>query len=275
MMMMLKCQKSANRLIGLLLIEMWCFSYNSRTNNTINVQLLAGFCGPGFPEHGPYNHWIPVHYTLEIKCETVPPWKRCFLFQLSPKNLYPAHLASLPFICQPFVLSSSVCVYACTLGSMCVRMCVLTLLSAACWGTTLRPFAAWAPRWLIEHSVMSPPFHWGPSQSAQARLLNRCPHRHHSPILDESSFRGLKGLFQRLAERWRALLPLIQHQATGLFTFFQPHWLILRACDSAPCGLLIKSCQVPCIYDAAIGIHILCAGFKARLQLLQSKPMQA
>lgn len=68
---------------------------------------------------------------------------------------------------------------------MCVRTCVLTLLSTACRETTLRPFAARAPRWLIEHSVMSPPFHWGLSQSAQARLLNRLPHRHHSPILDE------------------------------------------------------------------------------------------
>lgn len=43
--------------------------------------------------------------------ETVPPWKRCFLLHLSSKNLYPAHLTSLPFICQPFVLSSSVCVW--------------------------------------------------------------------------------------------------------------------------------------------------------------------
>lgn len=68
--------------------------------------------------------------------------------------------------------------------------------------------------------------HWGPSQSAQARLLNcRRPHRHHSPILTESSFRGPEGPFQRLTER--ALLQLIRHQATGLFTFSQPEWLNL------------------------------------------------
>ena len=66
---------------------------------------------------------------------------------------------------------------------------------------------------------------WGPSQSAQARLLNCRPHRHHSPILTESSFRGPRGLFPRLTER--ALLQLIQHRATGLFTFSQPECLKL------------------------------------------------
>lgn len=41
---------------------------------------------------------------------------------------------------------------------------------------------------------------WGLSQSAQARLLNCHPHRHHSPILTESSFRGPEGLFRNLTE---------------------------------------------------------------------------
>lgn len=175
---------------------------------------------------------------------------------------------------QPFVLSSSVCVCMYFRVHVRAHVCVHPTVRRLP-GKHFATICSASARWLIEHSVMSPPFHWGLSQSAQARFLNRRPHRHHSPILDESSFRGLKGLFQSLAERWRALLPLIQHQATGLFTFSQPHWLILHACDSAPCGLLIKSCQVPCIYDAAIGIHILCSGFKARLQLLQSKPTQA
>lgn len=43
--------------------------------------------------------------------------------------------------------------------------------------------------------------HWGLSQSAQARLLNCCPHRHHSTILTKSSFRGPEGLFWRLTEK--------------------------------------------------------------------------
>lgn len=240
--------------------------------------MLAGFCGPGFPERGLHYRWIPVHYTLEIKCDRLG--KLCrrgkdvsfstYLQKIYIQHTLHPYLSFVSHLCY-----HPLCVYGCTLGSMCVHTCVLTLPSLACRGTTLRPFAARAPRWLIEHSVMSPPFHWGLSQSAQTRLLSRRPHRHHSPILDESSFGGLKGLFQRLAERWRALLPLIQRQAAGLFTFSQLHWVILRACDSAPCALLIKSCQVPCIYDAAIGIQILCAGFKARLQLLQSKPTQA
>ncbi len=119
--------------------------------------------------------------------------------------------------------------------------------------------------------------HWGLSQSAQARLLNCRPHRHHSPILTESSFRGPEGLFRRLTER--ALLQLIQHQATGLFTFSQPEWLENCVCvyvlDSLPCSLLIKFCQIPCIYDASIGRHILRVRFKARLQMLLTNVTKA
>lgn len=119
--------------------------------------------------------------------------------------------------------------------------------------------------------------HWGPGQSAQARLLNCRPHRHHSPILTESSFRGPRGLFRRLTER--ALLQLIQHQATGLFTFSQPECLENCACmcvlDARPCSLLIKFCQIPCIYDAAIGRHIVRVRFKAKLQMLLPNVDQA
>ena len=35
-----------------------------------------------------------------------------------------------------------------------------------------------------------------------------------------------------------------------------------------PCSLLIKFCQIPCIYDAAIGRHIVRVRFKAKLQML-------
>ena len=54
--------------------------------------------------------------------------------------------------------------------------------------------------------------HWGLSQSVQARLLNCRPHRHHSPILTESSFRAPEGLFKSSQTapcyHWYSIKPL-------------------------------------------------------------------
>lgn len=69
--------------------------------------------------------------------------------------------------------------------------------------------------------------------------------------------------------RRRALLPVMQRQTAGFFTSSQPGCLILHAgvcvfvclCVSAPSCLLIKSCQLSCIYDAPIGFGGLRAGY--------------
>lgn len=116
--------------------------------------------------------------------------------------------------------------------------------------------------------------HRGLSQSAQARLLCCRPHRHHSPILTESSFRGPEGLFRKLTKG--ALLQLIPHQATGLFTFCQSEWstvesvcMCVRVCvcvDSLPCNLTAKIIfrvfMMPELAD------ISSVRFTARLQML-------
>lgn len=175
---------------------------------------------------------------------------------------------------QPFVLAFTMCgvtVYVCVCARVRYPHCPLLVGDHFATVAVGDQMANWA----LCHVTS---LHWGPSQSAQARLLNcRRPHRHHSPILTESSLRAPEGPFQRLTER--ALLQLIRHQATGLFTFSQPEWLNLCVCvcarDSLPCSLLIKSCQIPRIYDAAIGRHILGARFKARLQMLRAKLTQA
>lgn len=134
-------------------------------------------------------------------------------------------MSSSPHISQPFVLAFTMCgvtVYVCVCARVRYPHCPLLVGDHFATVAVGDQMANWA----LCHVTS---LHWGPSQSAQARLLNcRRPHRHHSPILTESSLRAPEGPFQRLTER--ALLQLIRHQATGLFTFSQPEWLNLCVC---------------------------------------------
>lgn len=75
--------------------------------------------------------------------------------------------------------------------------------------------------WALRHVTS---LHRGVSQSAQARLLGRRPHRHQGPNVTASSFTGPLGTL-RSAHTDRNLPRLILHLTTGLFTFWQPEWL--------------------------------------------------
>lgn len=115
------------------------------------------------------------------------------------EKVFPLPLVSRKSISSaPYILTFHLSAVGVTIPCACV--CVSVCVCVHCPPSAAEHFAAVWPRWLIEHSVMSPPFRWGRSQSARPALGSRRPRRHHSPVLDESGFRGLKGLFPR---SWR------------------------------------------------------------------------
>lgn len=85
--------------------------------------------------------------------------------------------------------------------------------------------------------------HRGTSQSAQARLLNCCPHKHHSPILTESIFRSPEGLFNRFTE----CLVTTDTAWSHWFIYILSTWMVGRMCvcvwvlDLLPCSLMLKT----------------------------------